>query len=291
MPQETRDVTLVNKAGHKWVVKWLYKGGHSSGFSGGWRGFALDHRLEESDVCVLDIVDEKNFVILVHIFRVIGAPKEDAGDYRPTPGRARNASVNKRKAASDSSHPAPGPSSAKKCLNNANHNSVAGCSKVENVDHAQWQTPSKDELPSCAKRAPKNAAKADFVPDETLPCTHKGKKVKSSPTTSCEVFAQYASFPSPPPGDAENKEKGADLKVRPLNSKQAAADQKVEASRENLLKLGKELVGNQPAKSASPSSSSHSHGSGEMQIESPIQDKADLNLPETCGCVHSDSQN
>lgn len=279
MPHETRDVTLVNKAGREWTVKWLYKDGCSSGFSGGWRGFSLDHRLEESDVCVLEVVDQKNFIILVHIFRVLGAPQEDAGDYRPTPGRARNASLLKRKVSlvdSPGYSPScsPDPRSTKKCLQNGAYGSAAGCSKIENLDISQWQTPPKVELPSCSKRAPKIAARVglDLVPDENIPGTHKEKKVKSSPTTSDEVYAQYANFATPPPGDAENVGKVADLEVHPLNSIQAATEN-VEASREHLLKLGKELVGNQTAPKASsgPPSSSHSRGDEQMQIGSPIQ--------------------
>lgn len=263
MPHETRDVTMLNMAGNKWTVKWLYKDS-GSGFSGGWRGFSLDHRLEEYDVIVLEVVDQENFVILVHIFRVIGAPKEDTGNYRPTPGKARNASLNnKRKMMPENSR--AGPSSSQN----------AKCSKVENLDHTQWQTPPKVELPSCSKRAPKTAAKlvlgipaADFE-------THKGKKVKPSPTTSCEVYAEYTSFVTPPPDDVI---KGADLDVRPLFTKQAEAGD----SRETLLKLGKELA---TAKSASPSSSSASDGCEKMQTVSPSPDK-DLNvLPETCACV------
>lgn len=270
MPQETRDVTLLNMAGNQWTVKWLFKES-GSGFSGGWRGFSLDHRLEESDVCVLELVDAKNFVILVHIFRVIGAPKEDLGDYRPAPGRARNAGQPKRKMVPDSSY--PGPSSSNKCSNLS-----AKYSKVEDLDPSQWQTPAKVEQLSCSKRAPKNSAKV--VSDETL--AHKGKKVKASPTTSCEVYAEYVSFVTPPPGGVEN----AALEVRPLNSKQAATTDKVEATRENLLKLGKELAGQQTAKSASPSLPSHSDGNEKMQNGPPILDKEILSLREACECTH-----
>lgn len=89
MPKETREVTLIDRAGNKWPTKWLYKdGGVTSGLSAGWRGFALDHRLEEGDVCVFELVDRENFGLLVHIFRVLGRPEEDLGVYRPTPHKS-----------------------------------------------------------------------------------------------------------------------------------------------------------------------------------------------------------
>lgn len=243
MPHETREVILLNKAGNQWPVKWLYKES-GSGFSGGWRGFSLDHRLEEHDVCVLEVLDQDNFIILVHIFRVIGAPKEDAGDYRPTPGRARNASSsqNKRKMAFEA-----GPSSSKKVLNYGNH---------------EWQTPPKLELPSCSKRAPihsKIAVAHSSCSDPGFDETHMGKKVKSPPTISSEVYAEYTSFNTPLLEDG----RGADLDVRPLDTKQAAAAADTEAPRETLLKLGKELVGQGQQADASPSS----HGDEQMQTE------------------------
>lgn len=89
MPKETREITLIDRAGHKWPTKWLYKdSGVTSGLSAGWRGFALDHRLEEGDVCVFELVDRENFGLLVHIFRVLGRPEEDLGVYYPTPHKS-----------------------------------------------------------------------------------------------------------------------------------------------------------------------------------------------------------
>lgn len=301
MPKETREVTMLNMAGHKWIVKWLHKEA-GSGFSGGWRGFALDHRLEEGDVCVFEVLDQKNYVLLVHIFRVIGGLKEDTRRYSPTPGRSRNAdwiqtpTGFKRKAEVVSLHRhAAGPSSPMKSFNThtpGKYKAPVRCSKIEDPDYAQ--TPLKVQMPSSSKRGPKPAAKVghgvrspDFVPDETLQYCQKAKRAKAeSPTTSCEVYAEYASFVTPPPGDLEKVGVGADLNVRPLLTKQSAADKR----EEDLLKLGKELV--QTTKSASPSSSSSaSDGSEEMQIDPPIngistrQEKEDLNLPETCACV------
>lgn len=88
MPKTTQNITLMNKAGFKWPVKWI-KSGTQAGCSGGWRRFSLDHRLEEFDVCVFEVVDTKKIVILVHIFRVLGSG-EDCGSYRPSEADGRN---------------------------------------------------------------------------------------------------------------------------------------------------------------------------------------------------------
>lgn len=115
------------------------------------------------------------------------------------------------------------------------------------------------------------------------------KKAKASPTTSFEVYAEYASFVTPPPGDSEKVGLGAGLKICPVPAKQSVADER-ESSRNNLLKLGKELV--QTTESASPSpSSSASDGSEEMHIIPPIngistcQEKDDLNQTDLCVCL------
>jgi hypothetical protein len=303
MPKETREVTMLNMAGRKWTVKWLHKEA-GSGFSAGWRGFALDHRLEEGDVCVFEILDQENYVLVVHIFRVIGSPTEDTRDYSCTPGRSRTAdwvqtpTGHKRKAEAYLSHQnAPGPSSLKQSSSTpGKYKAPVRCSKIEDPEYTQCETPQKVQMPSSSKRGPNTAAQIghsvrspDFVPDETMQYCQNAKKAKASPTTSCEVYAEYASFVTPPPGDSEKVGLGAGLKICPLPAKQSAADER-ESSRNNLLKLGKELV--QTTKSASPSpSSSASDGSEEMHIIPPIdgistcQEKDDLNQTETCACV------
>ncbi|KAG0614604.1 hypothetical protein M758_6G189800 [Ceratodon purpureus] len=78
MPVENKEITLLNKGGHKWPTKWLAA---QRGLSAGWRRFSLDHRLEEHDVCVLELVDKAEHTLLVHIFRVLGGPEEDPGLY------------------------------------------------------------------------------------------------------------------------------------------------------------------------------------------------------------------
>ena len=44
----------------------------------GWAWFALEHLLEEGDVCVFELADKGARSILVHIFRVVQIP-EDVG--------------------------------------------------------------------------------------------------------------------------------------------------------------------------------------------------------------------
>jgi hypothetical protein len=80
MPSENKDVKIVNKGGNSWPAKWIAS---RRGLSSGWRRFSLDHRLEEHDVCVLELIDKANYVLLVHIFRVLWCPGEDQGLYTP----------------------------------------------------------------------------------------------------------------------------------------------------------------------------------------------------------------
>lgn len=96
MPRESQKITLVNKGGHSWSANWLVPQG---GLSGGWRRFTIDHRLEDQDVCVFEIIDKTNNVLLVHIFRVLGCPGEDPGLYPAysTPPKLPEDKKNKRK--------------------------------------------------------------------------------------------------------------------------------------------------------------------------------------------------
>lgn len=69
LPDETRDAILVDGTGQSWPCKWLV---NSSGrrLSAGWKRFAVDHLLEESDVCVFEMLDRTNLKLLIHIFRI-----------------------------------------------------------------------------------------------------------------------------------------------------------------------------------------------------------------------------
>ncbi|KAG0601089.1 hypothetical protein M758_11G083100 [Ceratodon purpureus] len=74
LPPISVDITLQDTFGYQWAAKWVVSG-HHSGVGGGWAAFSLDHRLEEGDVCVLEVLDSmKECIILVHIFRVVEVP-------------------------------------------------------------------------------------------------------------------------------------------------------------------------------------------------------------------------
>lgn len=69
LPDETRDATLVDSTGQTWMCKWLVN--HSGRrLSAGWKRFAVDHLLEEGDVCVFEMIDRINLTLLIHIFRI-----------------------------------------------------------------------------------------------------------------------------------------------------------------------------------------------------------------------------
>lgn len=69
LPDETRDATLVDCTGQTWMCKWLVN--HSGRrLSAGWKRFAVDHLLEEGDVCVFEMIDRVELTLLIHIFRI-----------------------------------------------------------------------------------------------------------------------------------------------------------------------------------------------------------------------------
>ncbi|KAG0625023.1 hypothetical protein M758_2G021900 [Ceratodon purpureus] len=69
LPDETRDATLIDSTGQTWTCKWLVN--HSGRrLSAGWKRFAVDHLLEEGDVCVFEMIDRMNLTLLIHIFRI-----------------------------------------------------------------------------------------------------------------------------------------------------------------------------------------------------------------------------
>lgn len=69
LPDETRDATLVDGTGQTWMCKWLVN--HSGRrLSAGWKRFAVDHLLEEGDVCVFEMIDRVKLTLLIHIFRI-----------------------------------------------------------------------------------------------------------------------------------------------------------------------------------------------------------------------------
>ncbi|XWS62846.1 hypothetical protein CRYUN_Cryun06bG0045600 [Craigia yunnanensis] len=66
-------ITLQVSEGKKWPVQCIYGNG-SLKFSKGWAEFVLDNNLDEGDVCVFELINTKEIVLKVTIFRV----REDA---------------------------------------------------------------------------------------------------------------------------------------------------------------------------------------------------------------------
>lgn len=73
MPKERLPITLQDEYECKWAANWVVSDRTNGGISGGWAAFSLDHRLEEGDVCVFEVLSSNHahWVILVHIFRVL----------------------------------------------------------------------------------------------------------------------------------------------------------------------------------------------------------------------------
>ncbi|GMJ06849.1 REPRODUCTIVE MERISTEM 39, REDUCED VERNALIZATION RESPONSE 1 [Hibiscus trionum] len=55
--------------GRQWSVQCLYRGGKAK-FSRGWYEFISDNNLEEGDVCIFELLQSREFVLKVTIFRV-----------------------------------------------------------------------------------------------------------------------------------------------------------------------------------------------------------------------------
>ncbi|KAK7257895.1 hypothetical protein RIF29_32208 [Crotalaria pallida] len=63
-------ITLQDSDGKQWPVRCITTGMRTTAkLSKGWRDFARDNRLEEGDVCVFELVEKKNVVLKVTIFR------------------------------------------------------------------------------------------------------------------------------------------------------------------------------------------------------------------------------
>ncbi|XWS67971.1 hypothetical protein CRYUN_Cryun04dG0050300 [Craigia yunnanensis] len=63
-------ITLKVSEGKKWPVQCIY-GNDSLKFSKGWAEFVLDNNLDEGDVCVFELINTKEIVLKVTIFRVL----------------------------------------------------------------------------------------------------------------------------------------------------------------------------------------------------------------------------
>lgn len=101
LPNETKDATLLDSEGKSWICKWLV---NASGkrLSAGWKRFALDHDLEEYDVCVFEVLSRDNLTMVVHIFRVelddstLGA--EEIKPIIPPPAKKKRIRIRKSRA-------------------------------------------------------------------------------------------------------------------------------------------------------------------------------------------------
>lgn len=73
MPKESLPITLQDEYECKWAADWVVSDTTNGGIRGGWAAFSLDHRLEEGDVCVFEVLSSNHalWVLLVHIFRVL----------------------------------------------------------------------------------------------------------------------------------------------------------------------------------------------------------------------------
>ncbi|XVE49124.1 hypothetical protein DITRI_Ditri01bG0057200 [Diplodiscus trichospermus] len=63
-------ITLQASEGKNWPVQCIYGNG-SLKFSKGWAEFVVDNNLEEGDVCVFELINTKEIVLKVTIFRVL----------------------------------------------------------------------------------------------------------------------------------------------------------------------------------------------------------------------------
>ncbi|XVF01177.1 hypothetical protein REPUB_Repub04eG0066000 [Reevesia pubescens] len=63
-------ITLQVSEGKKWPVRCIYGQG-SLKFSKGWAEFVLDNNLDEGDICVFELINTKEIVLKVTIFRVL----------------------------------------------------------------------------------------------------------------------------------------------------------------------------------------------------------------------------
>ncbi|VVB16438.1 unnamed protein product [Arabis nemorensis] len=64
LPEKTMDIVLEDENGKEYEAVYI---GKRSGISGGWRGFALDHKLDDGDALIFHLVEPNRFK--VYVFR------------------------------------------------------------------------------------------------------------------------------------------------------------------------------------------------------------------------------
>ncbi|XP_011083780.1 B3 domain-containing protein REM16-like [Sesamum indicum] len=71
LPNKSHDIEL-HANGNVWIAKYHYKG-YGGGLTGGWKNFVMENFLEESDVCLFDLISGTDDAIIldVKIFRVV----------------------------------------------------------------------------------------------------------------------------------------------------------------------------------------------------------------------------
>ncbi|KAH7432859.1 hypothetical protein KP509_07G043800 [Ceratopteris richardii] len=72
LPRDDGTMILEDENGEEWESVYL---AHRTGLSGGWRGFAIDHHLEDGDAIIFELIKPTRFK--VHIIRVSEVMSED----------------------------------------------------------------------------------------------------------------------------------------------------------------------------------------------------------------------
>lgn len=60
LPKSTVDMVLENEEGEEYEAVYISK---RTGLSGGWRGFALDHKLDDGDALVFELIHPTRFKV------------------------------------------------------------------------------------------------------------------------------------------------------------------------------------------------------------------------------------
>lgn len=63
-PEETMDVVLEDEKGEEYEAVYI---GRRSGLSGGWKRFALDHKLDDGDALLFELVEPKRFKVCMRV--------------------------------------------------------------------------------------------------------------------------------------------------------------------------------------------------------------------------------
>ncbi|KAH6828311.1 AP2/B3-like transcriptional factor family protein [Perilla frutescens var. hirtella] len=98
LPKSTVDMVLENEEGSEYEAVFISK---RSGLSGGWRAFALDHKLDDGDALVFELVEPSRFK--VYIVRVLECQNEKDGVVELDADEEPNKIMKKRKTGRDQS--------------------------------------------------------------------------------------------------------------------------------------------------------------------------------------------